>query len=123
MNAKMALVSWLAENVRFSDGLANGRMEDILRIFYRISLVPLRISRCNQRALGGNDASSGSHYRGRENASRCIKKKLRQLSTIKGGSRRPEKSLKAWIMMMIAAGLMRAGVAEKREKLKVALKS
>ena len=33
--------------------------------------------------------------------------------TTKGGSRRLEKSHKVWMMMMIAAGLMWAGAAEK----------
>ena len=44
-------------------------------------------------------------------------------NTTKGGSIRLEKSHEVWMMMMIAAGLMWAGAAEKREQLKVALKS
>ena len=44
-------------------------------------------------------------------------------NTAKGGSRRLEKSHEVRMVMMSAAGLMWAGPAEKREQLKVALKS
>ena len=44
-------------------------------------------------------------------------------STTKSGYRRMEKNHKVWMMMMIAAGLMWAGVAEKCEQLKVAWES
>ena len=43
--------------------------------------------------------------------------------TTKGSSRRLEKNHEVWMMMMIAAGLMWAGAAKKREQLKVARKS
>ncbi len=43
--------------------------------------------------------------------------------TTKGGSRQLENSHKVWMMIMIAASLMWAGVAEKREQSKMAFKN
>ena len=48
---------------------------------------------------------------------------LNQMKTTKGGSRRLEKSHKAWMMMMIAASLMRARAAEKPEQSKMTFKN
>ena len=44
-------------------------------------------------------------------------------NTTKGGSRRLEKSRKVWMIMMIAASLMWAGVAEKPKQSKMIFKN